>query len=680
MTDQQDSAVPLWVPDEARRSQALITAFQAWLAHEHSLKFDHYEALWRWSVDDAEGFWSAILKFFDLRFDTPPQRMLERPHMPGASWFPGARLNLVEQMLRHTALSTPAVVYESEAMGTGELSWHELRRQVASVAATLRELGVGEGDRVAGYLPNIPQTLVAFLATASLGAVWTLCAPDMGPLSVGDRFRQIAPKVLVAMDGYRFAGKPFDRRAALGEILAGLPSVQAVLWVAHLDAQAEPPPTATPLRWLPWAQAVAGDSELRPQPLPAAHPLWILYSSGTTGLPKPIVHGHGGVLANGMVNMVLHNDLHPGDRVLWAVNTSWMVWNAHIMSLLGGATVVLYDGSVTGAGVEPDWGHLWRLAGRTQVQFFGAGAAIHQQCMKAGVLPARIADLSALKTVGSTGSPLSPEACAWLYSAVKPDLWLNVVSGGTDLAGGFLVGLPTLPVYLGEMQCRTLGARVEAWSDDARPVIDEVGELVCVNPLPSMPLFFWGDDDGSRLKESYFDTFEDASGHPVWRHGDWLRLVPRPDAIGGVIYGRSDATINRQGVRMGTAELYRVVEQLEEVADSLVVDLEYLGQPSWMALFVQLRPGLALDEALRQRIRQALRTGLSVRHVPDDIVQVAAVPRTITGKKLELPVKKLMLGHSPDKVVRRDALAQPESLDWFVEFAQRHLSRRQDTT
>jgi len=676
MTDHLPAAVPLWVPDEARRSQALITAFEAWLARERGLRFDHYEELWRWSVDDAEGFWSAILQFFDLRFDPPPQRMLARSQMPNASWFPGARLNFVEQMLRHTALATPAVVYESEAMGAGELSWPELRRQVASVAATLRGLGVGEGDRVAGYLPNIPQTLVAFLAAASLGAVWTLCAPDMGPLSVGDRFRQIAPKVLVAVDGYRFAGKPFDRRAALGEILAGLPSVQAVLWVTHLDAQAEPPPTAAPVRWLPWAQAVAGEHDLQPQALPPDHPLWILYSSGTTGLPKPIVHGHGGVLANGMVNMVLHNDLHPGDRVLWAVNTSWMVWNAHIMSLLGGATVVLYDGSVTGAGPEPDWGHLWRLAGRTRVQFFGAGAAIHQQCMKADVMPARIADLSALKTVGSTGSPLSPEACAWLYSAVKPELWLNVVSGGTDLAGGFLVGLPTLPVYLGEMQCRTLGARVEAWSDEARPVIDEVGELVCVNPLPSMPLYFWGDDDGSRLRESYFETFENEAGQPVWRHGDWLRLVPRPEAIGGVIYGRSDATINRQGVRMGTAELYRVVEQLEEVADSLVVDLEYLGQPSWMALFVQLRPGLTLDEPLRQRIRQALRSGLSVRHVPDDIVQVAAIPRTITGKKLELPVKKLMLGHAPDKVVRRDALAQPESLDWFIEFAARHLSRR----
>ncbi|MDD0813265.1 acetoacetate--CoA ligase [Curvibacter sp. HBC28] len=676
MTDKLPAAVPLWVPDDARRSQALITAFEAWLARERGLRFDHYEELWRWSVDDAEGFWSSILQFFDLHFFQPPQRMLGHSQMPNASWFPGARLNFVAQMLRHTALTTPAVVYESEAMGTGELSWPELRRQVASVAATLRSLGVSEGDRVAGYLPNIPQTLVAFLAAASLGAVWALCAPDMGPLSVGDRFRQIAPKVLVAVDGYRFAGKPFDRRAALGEILAGLPSVQAVLWVTHLDAQAEPVPTAAPLHWIPWAQAVAGEHELQPQALPPDHPLWILYSSGTTGLPKPIVHGHGGVLANGMVNMVLHNDLHPGDRVLWAVNTSWMVWNAHIMSLLGGATVVLYDGSVTGAGPEPDWGHLWRLAGRTQVQFFGAGAAIHQQCMKADVMPAQIADLSALKTLGSTGSPLSPEACGWLYSAVKPDLWLNVVSGGTDLAGGFLVGLPTLPVYLGEMQCRALGARVESWSDEAQPVIDEVGELVCVNPLPSMPLYFWGDDDGSRLRESYFETFQDAAGQPVWRHGDWLRLVPRPEAIGGVIYGRSDATINRQGVRMGTAELYRVVEQLEEVADSLVVDLEYLGQPSWMALFVQLRPGLTLDEPLRQRIRQALRSGLSVRHVPDDIVQVGAIPRTITGKKLELPVKKLMLGHAPDKVVRRDALAQPESLDWFIEFAARHLSQR----
>lgn len=676
MNDSHLLPTPLWTPSAERRDRALITAFEAWLARERGLRFDGYEALWQWSVNDAEGFWQAVLSFFDLPFDPPPARMLAEPGMPGARWFPEARTNFAWQVLRHCALDTPAIVYESEAAGRGELGWEALQGQVGAVAAALEQLGVQPGDRVAGYLPNIPQTVVAFLAAASLGAVWSLCAPDMGPVSVGDRFRQIEPKVLIAVDGYRFAGRPFDRRAALDEILAGLPSVSGVLWVPHLAADAEPPPQVLERRWQPWAQALATPGPLAPRALPSDHPLWILYSSGTTGLPKPIVHGHGGVLANGMVNMVLHNDLHPGDRVLWAVNTSWMVWNAHIMSLLGGATLVLYDGSVTGAGPEPDWGHLWKLAGRTGVQLFGAGAAIHQSCMKAGIVPREIADLRALQTVGSTGSPLSPEACAWMYEAIRPDLWLNVVAGGTDLAAGFLVGLPTLPVYLGEMQCRTLGAHVQAWDDDGRAVVDEVGELVCVNPLPSMPLFFWGDEDGSRYRESYFDTFSDAQGRPVWRHGDWLRLVPRPGAVGGIIYGRSDATINRQGVRMGTAELYRVVEQLDAVADSLVVDLEYLGRPSWMALFVQLRDGLVLDEPLRQRIRQALRVGLSARHVPDEIVQVQAVPRTITGKKLELPVKKLLLGHAPEQVLKRDALAQPAAIDWFVDFAAAYLARQ----
>ncbi len=670
---------PLWQPDTERRERALITAFEAWLARERGQRFDGYEALWQWSVDAPEAFWSAVLAFFDVPLAQAPQRMRSDDPMPGTRWFEGARLNLVDTVMRHAQpdapLATPAIVFQGESGGTVEISWPELRRQVGALAHTLQALGVQPGDRVVGYLPNIPQAVVAFLAAASVGAVWALCAPDMGPVSVGDRYRQITPRVLIAVDGYRYAGKPFDRRSALGDILDQLPSVEHVVWVPWLDAAAPPPAQVQARNVVAWADAVAGHAPLHPVPLPPDHPLWTLYSSGTTGLPKAIVHGHGGVLANSLVAMVLHNDLHPGDRVLWAVNTSWMVWNAHVMGLLGGATIVLYDGCVSGAGPEPDWAHLWRLVGRLRVNTFGVGAAIHQACMKAGVVPRQVADLSALHTVCSTGSPLSPEAYRWLYREVKDDFWLNVVSGGTDIAGGFIVGLPTLPVYLGEMQCRALGTSVQAWSDAGQPVMDEVGELVCTQPIPSMPLYFWGDTDGTRYKESYFDTFHDANQRPVWRQGDWLRLVARPEAVGGIIYGRSDATINRQGVRMGTAELYRVVEGLDDVLDSVVVDLEYLGRPSWMALFVQLRNGAALDESLKQRIRQALRNGLSARHVPDEILQVPLIPKTVTGKKLELPIKKLLLGHPPERVLKRDALAQPASIDWFVDFALGYLAR-----
>jgi acetoacetyl-CoA synthetase len=671
---------PIWSPSPQRKQHALITDFQAWLGRTQGLHFDGYEALWRWSVEQPEAFWRAIWSYFDVPATQMPARMRSDDAMPSVRWFEGAQLNLVTQIFRHAHLDTPALVYESEAGDSGELSWPELQRQVAALAQTLRALGVQPGDRVVGYLPNIPQAVVGFLAAASLGAVWALCAPDMGPVSVSDRYQQTAPRVMIAVDGYRYAGKPFDRRAALDDILARLPSVSHVIWVPHLDPQATPPAQAARRTVRHWAEAVAGTATLAPADLPADHPLWTLYSSGTTGLPKAIVHGHGGVLLNGLVNMVLHNDLHPGDRVLWAVNTSWMVWNAHVLSLLGGATVVLYDGCVSGAGAEPDWGHLWRLVGRLRINAFGAGAAIHHACLKAGIVPREIADLSALQTVCSTGSPLTPEAYHWLYTQVKSDFWLNTVSGGTDIAGGFLVGLPTLPVHVGEMQCRTLGARVESWDDAGRPVLDAVGELVCLQAIPSMPLHFWGDSDGSRYRESYLDTFQDATGRPVWRQGDWLRLVPRPEAVGGIIYGRSDATINRQGVRMGTAELYRVAEGIEEVLDSLVVDLEYLGRPSYMALFVQLRPGLALDEALRQRIRQALRNGLSVRHVPDEILQVPLVPKTITGKKLELPIKRLLLGHAPEQVLKRDGLAQPESIDWFLRFATEYLARAATAT
>jgi acetoacetyl-CoA synthetase len=665
----------LWQPGAERRQRALVTSFQARLERENGLHFETYEALWQWSVDQPEDFWRAVLAFFRVPLTAPAQRMRSDAPMPATQWLQGAQLNLVDMVFQHTHLDTPALIFESEAAGAGEISWTQLRDQVGALAHTLRSLGVQPGDRVVGYLPNIAPTVVAFLAAASIGAVWALCAPDMGPVSVGERYCQITPKVLIAADGYRHAGKNFDRRAALDEILTQLPSVRHVVWIPHLDATAAAPSQAQLRTVVPWSEALSHAAPLQPLALPPDHPLWILYSSGTTGLPKAIVHGHGGVLTNSLVNMVLHNDLHPGDRVLWAVNTSWMVWNAHVMGLLGGASIVLYDGNASGAGPAPDWAHLWRLVGRLGVNVFGAGAAIHHACLKAGVVPQQEADLSCLHTVCSTGSPLAPETYRWLYSAVKSDFWLNVVSGGTDIAGGFLVGLPTLPVHLGEMQCRTLGANVQAWSEEGLPVMDTVGELVCTQALPSMPLYFWGDDDGTRYKESYFDTFTGADQCPVWRQGDWLQLVRRPDAIGGIIYGRSDATINRQGVRMGTAELYRVAESLDEVLDSLVVDLEFLGRPSCMVLFVQLRPQHLLDETLRQRIRLALRTGLSVRHVPDNILQVPLVPRTNTGKKLELPIKKLLLGHPADRVLKRDALAQPDSIDWYLEFARDYLAQ-----
>lgn len=667
---------PLWKPSAERRAKAAITDFETWLAREAGLHFADYEAMWRWSTDEPEAFWGLVWRYFDVPARKPYEQVLGRARMPDAKWFTGAELNFVDAILRNAHLDTPAIVYESEAAGSGAIGWQRLCREVAAFAATLRALGVEPGDRVAGYLPNVPQAIVAFLGAASLGAIWSVCAPDMGPVSVGDRFSQIAPKVLVACDGYRFAGKPFDRRTVLGEVLGRLPSVETIVWVPHLDTHATPPPEAGTRRIVAWADAVArGTEPTETRALPFDHPLWILYSSGTTGLPKAIVHGHGGVLVNGYVNIVLHGDMRPGRRVFWSSSTSWVVWNVHLLNLLAGATLVLYDGAVTGAGATPDWAHLWKLAGRHRVTSFGAGAAFHHGCLKAGVVPREVADLEALSCVSSTGSPLSPEGYRWLYEAVKSDLWVNSVSGGTDLVGGFLVGLPTLPVRSGEMQCRTLGAAVHAFDESGRAVIDEVGELVCTKPLPSMPVFFWNDPDGSRYLESYFDMFEAADGAKVWRHGDWLRLVPHAEAVGGIIYGRSDATINRQGIRMGTAELYRAVETLDEVLDSMVVDLEYLGRESYMALFVQLRPGATLDGPLEARLREAIRTQLSARHIPNEIVAVDAIPKTLTGKKLELPVKKLMLGQPVEKVVKRDALADPAAIDWYVAFARRHLAR-----
>ena len=657
-----------------------ITRYQDWLARERGLHFADYGAMWRWSVSDLDAFWASIWDHFGVESQTPYSAVLADDRMPGARWFPGVRLNYAQHLLRHAdaahAAGHPALVYQNERLPAPlTMSWPELRRQVGALAQAMHRDGVRPGDRVAAWLPNGPHAIVAFLACASLGAVWSVCSPDMGPVAVLDRFRQIEPVWLFAVDGQTWGGTAHDRRPVLHQLLAGLPSLRHLAFVADLDPSADPAEFARPgLQVHAWPALVAGEGDgFTPRWLPFDHPLWIVYSSGTTGLPKAIVHGHGGILLESLKGG-LHNDVGPsvetGDRFHWYSSTGWIMWNAQLGALLGGTTVCLYDGNPGGAGGR-DWGALWRFAGASGASFFGAGAAFYASCLKAGVEPMREADLSALRAVGSTGSPLADEAYQWIWDRLpRPGgapMWIACISGGTDFAGAFVAGNRTLPVVKGEMQCRCLGAAVYAYDEQGRAVVDQVGELVCTRPLPSMPLFLWGDADGSRYHDSYFDMYPG-----IWRHGDWIRITP---GGGAVIYGRSDATINRHGVRMGTAELYHAVEALPEVLDSLVVDLEYLGRESWMPLFVVLRDGLTLDDTLARRIKTVIRDALSPRHVPNDVFQVSAVPRTLSGKKMELPVKKLLMGADPAQVMNRDAMANAASVDWFVALARQRAAR-----
>ena len=680
-----------------------ILRYTRWLARERGLHFDAtthegYDALWRWSVTDLRAFWGSIWAYFDMQSPTPFDTVLVEDVMPGARWFAGAQVNYARQVFRHAnaahAAGHPAVVFQNEPMRERgemqEIAWPELRRQVASLAGQLKRMGVQPGDRVVAFLPNIAQTAVAFLAVASLGAIWSVCSPDMGPVAVLDRFAQIEPKVLIGCDGYTYGGVAHGRMTVLRGLLDELPSVRDVVLLRYLDEAADAAPLATPTRAVhDFAVLVADDARFEPAWLPFDHPLWVVYSSGTTGLPKPIVHGHGGVMIEALKAGALHNNIGAsavtGDRYHWYSSTGWIMWNSQMGALLGGTTVCMFDGNPSGRIGAADWTVLWRFAADAGVTFFGAGAAFYASCLKAGIEPAKMADLwrlrggknlSALRALGSTGSPLAIDAYEWVYAQMPKvdgrDVWLTPISGGTDFAGAFVAGLPTLPVVAGEMQCRCLGAAVEAWGEpDAagrgKALVDEVGELVCVKPMPSMPLKFWGDADGARYHDSYFDMYPG-----VWRHGDWIRITPRGGAI---IYGRSDATINRHGIRMGTAELYRAVEALPEVLDSIVVDLEYLGRESYMPLFVVLRDGLVLDAVLTRQVKDGIKTALSARHVPNDIFQVAAVPRTLSGKKMELPLKKLLMGTPAERVFNVDAMAGAEKaascVAWFVEFARK---------
>jgi acetoacetyl-CoA synthetase len=653
----------LWTPSLEQIAPTRMAAYLQWLETTRGLKFNNYEALWQWSVDELEAFWQSIWDYFDVQADGTCEPVLGSAKMPGASWFPNTQLNYTEHIFRNADSSRLALIVRTEGEPIRYVSWAELEQSTGALAAKLRELGVVSGDRVASYMPNRPETVIAFLACASIGAIWSSCSPDMGATVVLDRFRQIEPKVLFAVDSYSYNGKSHDRTAIVEELLRELPSVQNIVHVpGPVQSSSEFWVKNGGKNTISWQAAVANNAALSYQRVPFSHPLWIVYSSGTTGLPKAIVHSHGGIVITHLKTLTLQHDMRPADRLMFMGSTGWIVWNLQVGALLTGATIVLFDGNPT----WPNTQALWHFIDEQKVTLLGCGAAFLINSMKDGLRPRDFVELSALRSINSTGSPLPNDAYAWVYDAVKPDVWLASISGGTDIASGFVACAPTLPVTAGEIQCRELGVAAYAFNEAGDKVIDEVGELVITKPMPSMPVFFWNDEGGKRYRESYFEHYPG-----LWRHGDWIRFTPQGTSV---IYGRSDTTINRYGIRMGTAEIYRVVEELPEIRDSLVVDLEYLGRESYMPLFVVLKEGFTLDEPLKARIVQQIKTKASARHVPNEIFVVNEVPRTLTGKKMELPVRKLLLGMAPDKVAHRDTMVNPSSVDFFIDFA-KNLNR-----
>ena len=639
----------LWEPDVSFQNASNMASYMRWLGETRGTRFDGYTGLWAWSVENLSDFWESIWQRFEIQSDVPYETVLAERGMPGAVWFPGARINYARHVFRNATAAHPAILFSSERRPLTAMSWEELRRQTAAVAGALRDMGVGPGDRVAAFVPNIPQAVVAFLATASIGAIWSSTSTDFGTQSVVDRLQQIEPSVLFAADGYQYNGKPFPRLDEVEEIRSALPSLRQTIVIPYLDEAASLPGT------LSWNSLLRASRDLEFETVPFNHPLWVLYSSGTTGLPKPIVQGQGGIMLEHLKMLSLHHDLRSGDRFFWFTTTGWMMWNYLVGGLLVGSTIVLFDGSPA----YPDLNALWKMAADARIKVFGTSAAYLTSCLKARIDPS-LFDLTSLVSIGSTGSPLPPEGFAWCYEDVKPDLWLTSVSGGTDLCTAFLAGCPLLPVRAGEIQCRALGASAQAFNAEGQSVIGQVGELVLTEPMPSMPLFFWNDPGRARYLTSYFETYRG-----IWQHGDWVKITPRG---GIVIYGRSDATLNRQGVRMGSSEIYSAVEELPEVLDSLIVGLEQPGGGYYMPLFVVLAEGVDVPGVI-DRIRVQIRTKLSPRHVPDDVFPVPGIPRTLNGKKLEVPVKKILMGMPPEKAANRDGMSNPETLDFFLTLA-----------
>lgn len=650
----------LWQPSAEVQEKSTIRAYMQWLQQTRGLVFEDYHQLWTWSVIEIEAFWESVWHYYHIQASRAYTQVLTSRSMPEGHWFPGGELNFTEHVFRNASSAYPAIIFQSERESLREIGWDELRQQVASVATGLRSLGVGRGDRVVGYIPNIPEAVVIFLACASIGAIWSSCSPDFGEPSVLDRFRQIEPKVLVAVDGYVYGGKVFDRRNQVSRLQQDLPTLEKTIFIPYLNKEATPAGlTSTVL----WQDMLTFESELTFEQVPFEHPLWVLYSSGTTGLPKPIVHGHGGILLEHLKSINLQFNLQAGDRLFWYTTTGWMMWNFVVGGLLAGCTILIYDGHPG----YPDMNVLWAFAEKTGMTYFGTSAGYIMACKKAEITPGKSFDLRRLKSMGSTASPLPPEGFLWVYENVRTDIMLISFSGGTDVCTGFVGGTLLLPIYAGEIQCRHLGCKVEAFDPAGNAVIDEVGEFVVTEPMPSMPLYFWNDPDNRRYQESYFAMYPG-----VWRHGDWVKITPRG---GAVIYGRSDATINRQGVRMGTSDIYRAVESVPEVLDSLVLDVDIPGQPSYMPLFVVLKEGVTLNDELIKKIKTSIRETLSPRHLPDEVFAVPDVPRTLSGKKLEIPVKKLFMGIPIEKAANPDAMSNPQTIPVYAELAVKFRER-----
>ena len=644
----------LWEPSKEQIENAAITRFRKWINEENGLAIQTANELWKWSVDELELFWESIWKYCDVLSHSPYGQVLASRKMPGAKWFSGATVNYAEHVFRNAREDRPALIFKSETVSNREVSWKELREKTAMVRQYLLDVGVKKGDRVVAYMPNIPETVIAFLACASMGVIWSVCSPDFGTGSVIDRFKQIEPTVLFAVDGYSYNGKIHNKLASVEELQTELPTLTKTILFPYIQSEE----VISNNRTVYWNDMHKENAELKFEAVPFDHPLWILFSSGTTGLPKPIVQGQGGIIIEHLKTIAVEQGIDEDDVFFWFTTTGWMMWNLLMAGMLAGGTVVLYDGSPA----YPNMNVLWDFAEEAGITFFGTSAAFLNICMKSGIKPNESNQFSKLKALYSTGSPLTVEGFTWVYENVKKDLWLVSASGGTDICAAFVGGCPVLPVYAGEIQARALGANVQAFNDEGQSVLNEVGELVITDPMPSMPLYFWGDKENARYLESYFEMFPG-----IWRHGDWIKIDEKGSSV---IFGRSDSTINRQGVRLGTSEIYRAVESLDEVIEGLVVDLEYLGRDSFLALFVALKPNVNLSDSLKETIKEEIKQKVSPRFVPNEIFEVKEVPKTFSGKKLEVPIRKILLGQPVEKVVNRGSVANPESINFFIELSE----------